>query len=205
MMQDDDTRHDRNRGANGAVPETEADTETGAPEPTTPEEDLYTRLEAALAERDELRDRLMRALAENENIRKRAERDVKDAQAYGGAKLARDVVAVHDNLDRALAAVDDAAREAAGAVIEGVDLTRRELLSAFAKHRIEPVQPAAGERFDPQLHQAMFEAPMPGAAPGTVIQVLQTGFTIAGRLLRPALVGVAAAAPAEAEPEAADR
>lgn len=168
-------------------------------------ESAEARLQQALAERDQLRDQLLRALAETENVRKRAERDVKDAQAYGGARLARDLLAVHDNLDRALAAADDEARKAAGPVIEGVELTRRELLNAFAKHAIEPVEPAEGDRFDPQRHQAMFEAPVPGAAPGTVIEVLQTGFTIAGRLLRPAMVGVAAAAPAApAEEEKAE-
>ncbi|MEO0361319.1 MAG: nucleotide exchange factor GrpE, partial [Pseudomonadota bacterium] len=148
---------------------------------------------ALTAERDELRDKLMRALAEGENVRRRAERDRKDAEAYGGAKLARDLLSVHDNMERALAAADDAAKAAASSLIEGVELTQRELLSAFAKHKIEKVEPAAGEKFDPNLHQAMFEAPVPGAEPGTVIEVMQAGFTISGRLLRPALVGVAKA------------
>lgn len=161
-----------------------------------PQDDLEASLTQALAERDELRDRLMRALAETENVRKRAERDVKDAQAYGGTKLARDVLDVYDNLGRALEAADDGAREAAGPVMEGIDLTRRALLAAFEKHKIEAVAPEVGDKFDPKVHQAMFEAPVPNAEPGTVIQVMQTGFTIAGRLLRPAMVGVAAAAPA---------
>ncbi|MEC9431830.1 MAG: nucleotide exchange factor GrpE [Pseudomonadota bacterium] len=157
-----------------------------------PADDLEAALTTALSERDELRDRLMRALAETENVRKRAERDVKDAQAYAGTKLARDLLGVYDNLSRALDAADDAAREAAGPVIEGVELTQRELLSAFAKHKIEAVVPEMGEKFDAKLHQAMFEAPVEGAAPGTVIQVMACGFTISGRLLRPAMVGVAA-------------
>lgn len=180
-----------------------AEAAEAAAEPAA-EPSLEDRLETALAERDELRDRLMRALAEAENIRKRAERDVRDAQAYGGTKLARDVLAVHDNLDRALSAVDDAARAAAGPVIEGVELTRRELLNAFSKHGIAPVTPAAGDRFDPQMHQAMFEAPAPGAPAGSIIQVMQTGFTISGRLLRPALVGVAAATAADPAPAEGD-
>lgn len=145
------------------------------------------------AERDELKDKLMRALAEAENTRRRAERDRKDAESYGGTKLARDLLSVHDNMERALEHADDAAREAAGGLIEGIELTRNELLSAFAKHKIEKVSPEKGDRFDPNLHQAMFEAPVPDAEPGTVIEVMQAGFTISGRLLRPALVGVAKA------------
>ena len=168
------------------------------------------------AECMQLKDRLLRALAESENVRRRAERDRKDAETYGGTRLARDLLAVHDNLDRALSHVDDAQREQAKGFIEGVELTLRELLSAFAKHRIEKVSPAMGEKFDPNRHQAMFEAPIPGAEPGTVIEVMQAGFNIAGRLLRPALVGVARAVPKPgpkpesepksetAEPEAAE-
>jgi molecular chaperone GrpE len=147
------------------------------------------------AERDELKDKLMRALAEAENTRRRAERDRKDAEAFGGTKLARDLLEVHDNFDRALASADEAAKEHAAGLIEGVELTQKGLLSAFAKHKIEKVTPEPGEKFDPNLHQAMFEAPVPGAEPNTVIEVMQSGFTIAGRLLRPALVGVAKAAP----------
>ncbi len=147
------------------------------------------------AECIQLKDRLLRALAESENVRRRAERDRKDAETYGGTRLARDLLAVHDNLDRALSHVDDALRKQAKGFIEGVELTQRELLSAFAKHKIEKIDPATGEKFDPNLHQAMFEAPIPGAEPGTVIEIRQAGFTIAGRLLRPALVGVARALP----------
>jgi molecular chaperone GrpE len=152
-------------------------------------------LAALEAERDELKKQLMYALAETENVRKRAERDRRDAETYGGSRLARDLLAVHDNLDRALEAADDSLRAQASAFVEGVELTRNELLSAFAKHKIEKVTPETGAKFDPNLHQAMFEAPAPGATPGTVIQVMQPGFTMAGRLLRPAMVGVAKAAP----------
>jgi molecular chaperone GrpE len=147
------------------------------------------------AERDDLKDKLMRALAEAENTRRRAERDRKDAEAYGGTKLARDVLSVHDNLERALAATDDEVREQAASLIEGVELTQKDLLTAFAKHKIMMVNPEAGEKFDPNMHQAMFEAPIPGAEPGTIIEVMQAGFSISGRLLRPALVGVARAMP----------
>lgn len=144
------------------------------------------------AERDELKDRLLRALAEAENSRKRAERDRKDAEAYGGTKLARDLLSVHDNLARALSLIDDDMRARMGPLIEGLELTQRELVAAFAKHRIEKISPALGDKFDARLHQAMFEAPIPGAVPGSIIQVMTEGFTIADRLLRPAQVGIAA-------------
>lgn len=161
---------------------------------------VIARLEA---ECFDLKDKLLRALAESENIRRRAERDRKDAAAYGGTRLARDLLAVHDNLDRALSHVDDGLREKAKSFIEGVELIQRELLNAFAKHRIEKVSPEIGEKFDPHRHQAMFEASVPGAEPGTVIEVTQAGFTIADRLLRPAQVGVARKLPKdEAKPEA---
>lgn len=148
----------------------------------------------------EMKDKLLRALAESENVRRRAERDRKDAETYGGTKLARDLLGVHDSLARTLEAIDDTMREQAKGFVEGVELTQRELLNAFGKHKIEKITPAAGEKFDPNRHQAMFEAPIPGAEPGTVIEVMQAGFTIADRLLRPALVGVARAAP---EPDVA--
>lgn len=163
---------------------------------------LRAEAEALRAERDETRDRLLRALAEAENVRRRADRDRRDAETYGGTRLARDLLAVHDNLDRAMAIADAALRSAHPGFIEGLELTRRELLNAFAKHRIEPVHPERGEKFDPNRHQAMFEAPVPGAQPGTVIEVMQAGFVIADRLLRPALVGVAKAAP-ESAPDTA--
>jgi molecular chaperone GrpE len=180
-----------------AAPEAAADAVETAPEPTEAEA-LALRVAELEAERDELKKRLMYALAEGENVRKRAERDRKDAEMFGGTRLARDLLSVHDNLARALDSADPGLRADAAAFFEGVELTRRELLNAFAKHRIETVTPAKGDRFDPNLHQSMFEAPIPGAEPGTVIEVMQAGFTIAGRLLRPALVGVAKEAPAPA-------
>ena len=179
--------------------EQEAEAAEAAPEDPPSEAEVIARLEAGSAE---LRDRLLRALAETENVRRRAERDRKDAEAYGGTRLARDLLSVHDNLDRALAHVDDGLRAKGQAFIEGVELTQRELLNAFAKHKIEKVTPAPGEKFDPHKHQAMFEAPIPGAEPGAIIEVMQAGFTIAGRLLRPAMVGVARAVP---QPAAGDK
>ena len=144
-----------------------------------------------IAEKNELQDRLLRAFAELENVRKRAERDRRDAEAYGGTKLARELLPVFDNMKRAIEAITDEQRETAGPVIEGIELTQKELLTAFAKYKIEPIAPQMGDKFDPKLHQAMFEAPVPGVEPGCVIQLMTEGFTIADRLLRPAQVGVA--------------
>lgn len=147
-------------------------------------------LEALRAERDELRDRFMRALADAENSRKRAERDRREAEQYGGSKLARDLLPVYDNLKRALDAAGDETRAQASALIEGVELTLRELTSVLTKHGVSPIEPAIGEIFDPQHHQAMFEAPVAGTKAGQIIQVMTVGFLLHDRLLRPAQVGV---------------
>lgn len=147
-------------------------------------------VEAIITERDELKDRLVRALAEAENIRKRGERDRREAEQYGGSKLARDMLPVFDNLRRALDTVDDAQREVAGGMIEGVELTLREILNVFGKHGITPIAPEVGDPFDPQMHQAMFEAPVPNVPAGGIIQVMSEGFLLHDRLLRPAHVGV---------------
>lgn len=141
-------------------------------------------------ENKQLKDRLMRAMAETENIRKRGERDRREAEAYGGTKLARDLLSVHDNLGRALESIDADLRESNKALVEGLELTQRELLSVFEKHKIVKIEPSTGEKFDPKLHQAMFEAPVPNTVKGTVIQTMAPGFTIAGRLIRAAQVGV---------------
>ncbi len=143
-----------------------------------------------IAERDDLKDRLLRALAENENIRKRAAKDKRDGEAYGGSRLARDLLPVYDNLQRALEAVDEHSKETASALLEGVELTQRELLNIFQKHGITRIAPEKGDLFDPQLHQAMFEAPVPDVAKGCVVQVMLEGFMLQDRLLRPAQVGV---------------
>lgn len=147
-------------------------------------------VEALRQERDELRDKFMRALADAENARKRAERDRREAEQYGGSRLARDMLSVHDNLKRALDAASEEHRAAAAALIEGVELTLRELTSTLAKHGVTAVSPAIGDIFDPQLHQAMFEAPVPGTTAGQIIQVMTEGFLLHDRLLRPAQVGV---------------
>jgi molecular chaperone GrpE len=147
-------------------------------------------LEALRAERDELRDRFMRALADAENSRKRADRDRREAEQYGSTRLARDLLPVFDNLKRALDSATDETRTQAAALIEGVELTLRELTNVMTKHGMTPISPVTGDAFDPQLHQAMFEAPVPGTKAGQIIQVMTEGFMLHDRLLRPAQVGV---------------
>ncbi len=153
-------------------------------------EEGTSELDALRAERDDLRDKFMRALADAENARKRGERDRREAENYGGSRLARDLLPVYDNLQRALQAIPDENREANAPLIEGVELTMRELLNVFKKHGIEQIKPEIGERFDPQRHEAMFEAPVPNTKAGDIIQVMGEGFMLHDRLLRPAQVGV---------------
>ncbi|WP_428927307.1 nucleotide exchange factor GrpE [Marinibacterium sp. SX1] len=147
-------------------------------------------LDALRAERDEFRDRFMRALADAENARKRSEKDRREAENYGGSKLARDMLPVYDNMKRAVESASDEQKAVSAALIEGVELTMRELLNVFAKHGIELISPKVGDKFDPQIHQAMFEAPVPGTTAGEIIQVSAEGCMLHDRLLRPAQVGV---------------
>lgn len=147
-------------------------------------------IEALRAERDDMRDRFMRALADAENIRKRGERDRREAEQYGGSRLARDLLPVHDSLRRALDAASEEQRAANKALIDGIELTLREFINVLGKHGVKPIVPAVGEAFDPQLHQAMFEAPLPGTRAGDIIEVMTEGFMLHERLLRPAQVGV---------------
>ena len=151
---------------------------------------VEAELDALRAERDEMKDRFMRALADAENARKRADKDRREAQQYGGSKLARDMLPVYDNMKRALETTTDEQKEAFGPLLEGVELTMRELLNVFKKHGIEVIAPEVGDKFDPKHHEAMFEAPVPGTVAGEIIQVAAEGFMLHDRLLRPAQVGV---------------
>ncbi|MFK7878837.1 nucleotide exchange factor GrpE [Roseobacter sp.] len=153
-------------------------------------DDEALEIDELRAERDQLRDRFMRALADAENARKRSDRDRREAENYGGSKLSRDMLPVFDNMKRAIETITDEQKEANSALIEGIELTMRELLSVFKKHGIEMIAPEVGDRFDPQHHQAMFEAPVPGTNAGDIIQVAAEGFMLHDRLLRPAQVGV---------------
>ncbi len=146
----------------------------------------------------ELRDRLLRTLAEMENLRKRTDREVADSRLYGVASFARDVLVVADNMRRALEAVTPelrtSAQNGAKALVDGVELTERELLKALEKNGVRQFTPQ-GEKFDPNLHQAMFEVPDPTVPAGSVVQVVQPGYIIGERVLRPALVGVSKGGP----------
>jgi molecular chaperone GrpE len=193
--------------ANGAAPE--ETTAAPAAETVTPSAPGEPDAAQALArEAAETKDRLLRTLAEMENLRRRTEREVADARSYGIAAFARDLLGVSDNIRRALASIDGAARENADstvkAFIEGVELTERELLRALDKHGVKKFDPT-GEKFDPNVHQAMYEVPDPSVPVGTVVQVMQPGYMIGERVLRPALVGVAKGGPKPgAEPPAND-
>ncbi|MBH5401423.1 nucleotide exchange factor GrpE [Bradyrhizobium sp. CNPSo 4010] len=159
-----------------------------------PDEPEPGSLETLQKEAAEARDRMLRTLAEMENLRKRTAKEVADARLYGITGFARDVLEIADNLQRALDAVPADARAAADpgliSLIEGVELTERSLLNALEKHGVKKLDPQ-GQKFDPNFHQAMFEVPDASVPSGTVVQVVQAGYTIGERVLRPALVGVA--------------
>ncbi|WP_031335939.1 nucleotide exchange factor GrpE [Rhodopseudomonas sp. B29] len=172
--------------------------------PDDPEEGAN---EALVKEAAEARDKMLRTLAEMENLRRRTQKEVADARTYGVTAFARDVLDIADNLQRALDAVpaESRANAEAGlkALIEGVELTERSLLNALEKNGVKRFDPQ-GQKFDPNFQQAMYEVPDASVPAGTVVQVVQAGFTIGDRVLRPALVGVskggAKAAPAASEP-----
>jgi molecular chaperone GrpE len=168
--------------------------ETAAPDP----------IAALEAEKLDLKDKLLRTLAEMENLRRRTEKEVSDAKTYGVTSFARDMLGVADNLRRALESLTADSRAAldasAKSVVEGVELTERELLKTLERHGVKKLEPL-GQKFDPNMHQAMFEAPDPNHAKGHVVAVVQSGYAIGERVLRPALVGVSAGAP-KAEPPA---
>jgi molecular chaperone GrpE len=181
---DDDNIADAEPDTGGIAPAAQA-----AAEPPDP-------LAEATREAAEFKDKLLRTLAEMENLRKRTEREVADSRQYGIASFARDVLAVADNMHRALEAIGPELRQSADskALVEGVELTERELLKVLEKHGVTKFSPL-GEKFDPNFHQAMFEMPDASATPGSVAQVIQAGYKIGERVLRPALVAVAKAPP----------
>ena len=159
-------------------------------EETAPPSEVETlRTEAA-----DLRDRLLRALAEADNTRKRAERERQDASQYAVTKFARDMLQIADNFARALAACPQAVREAADpavkAVLDGVEATERQLLAALERYGVKPIDTSDG-KFDPNFHQAIAEVPGEGRPAGSIVDVVQAGYLIGDRLLRPAMVTVA--------------
>ncbi|MBR0791173.1 nucleotide exchange factor GrpE [Bradyrhizobium manausense] len=159
--------------------------------PDDPEPGSVELLQKEVAE---ARDRMLRTLAEMENLRKRTAKEVADSKLYGVTGFARDVLDIADNLQRALDAVPAEARATADpgltSLIEGVELTERSLLNALEKHGVKKFDPQ-GQKFDPNFQQAMYEVPDASVPAGTVVQVMQAGYTIGERVLRPALVGVA--------------
>jgi molecular chaperone GrpE len=180
-------------------PGQEPDARAEAATPQTEEAKIAELVETLARENAENKDRLLRTLAEMENLRKRTEREVSDMRQYGIASFARDVLAVADNMERALEALDAELRETANPAIktllDGVELTERELLKVLEKHGVKKFEPQKGDKFDPNLHQAMYELPDPSQPAGTVAQVVQPGYMIGERMLRPALVGVAKGGP----------
>ncbi|WP_291419044.1 nucleotide exchange factor GrpE [Devosia sp.] len=185
--------------AQGETPETEI------PATETPEVDP---VEALLAENAELKDRVLRTHAEMENLRKRTERDVADTRSYAIAGFARDMLSATDALSRALLVIPEETRATAEgtlkSLIEGLELAEREMQRLLGKHGVKPIE-AAGQKFDPNKHQAMFEVPNPSVPEGTVVQVVQEGFAIGDRILRPAMVGVAKGGGAAPAAEGVDK
>jgi molecular chaperone GrpE len=169
------------------------ETAAGVAPELVPAEQVTAALEAAA----EFKDKLLRTLAEMENLRKRTDREIAEARVYGVTGFARDVLAVADNMHRALATIDEELHVASDpklkALIEGVELTERELLKVLEKHGVKKFSPE-GEKFDPNVHQAMYEVPTSELPPGHVAQVIQAGYMLGDRVLRPALVGVSKAA-----------
>jgi molecular chaperone GrpE len=181
--------------ANDSAPAVDLET----PEDSAGEPDRLAQLEA---EKTDLKEKLLRTLADMENLRRRTEREVVDARTYAVTNFARDMLTVADNFQRAIDNVPAEAREggdpALKALIEGIELTEREMLKTLERYGVKRLDPA-GQRFDPNLHQAMFEVPNPEVPNGTVVQVVQTGYVIGERVLRPALVGVAKGGPKAAQ------
>jgi len=187
-MTDNPAANDTAATSQGDMPAGEAPVAAAAPE-LVPAEQVTAALEAAA----EFKDKHLRLLAEMENLRRRTEKEVADARQYGIAGFARDVLAVADNMHRALATIDEELRDASDdklkSLIEGVELTERELLKTLEKNGVKKFTPQ-GEKFDPNLHQAMYEVQHSDVPAGHVAQVIQSGYMIGERMLRPALVGV---------------
>lgn len=184
---------------NDKSPQTEteavATAEAVASPPPVNEAKPSTALDRELAE---TKDRLLRALADMENLRKRTEREVADARLYGISAFARDILGVADNMHRALQALDEELRtkadDATKAMLEGVELTERELMNALEKNGVKRIEPL-GQKFDPHRHQAMFEIEDASVPSGSVVQVMQSGYLIGERVLRPAMVAVSKGGP----------
>jgi molecular chaperone GrpE len=177
------------------------------PEMETPTPETPDPTAALQAENADLRDRVLRLAAEMENLRKRMEREIADTRTYAITKFARDMLTATDSLSRAMLVLPPEARDTADgpmkSLIEGIELTEREMQRLLAVHGVKPIE-AEGQKFDPHRHQAMFEVPDPTRPEGTVVQVVQTGYAIGDRVLRPAMVGVAKGGGAAGAPPAGE-
>jgi molecular chaperone GrpE len=205
-MNDPETTHGKAGGAEGAGGAHESSFAGTAPQSSMSEPEPFTELENLYAENASLKDKVLRTLAEMENLRRRTEREIADAKAYGVTSFARDMLPVADNLRRAVEAVPAEVKAAADAsvksLIEGIDLTERDFLSRLIKHGVKKIEPQ-GQKFDPNMHEALFEVPDPSVPSGTVVQVVESGYSIGERCLRPAKVGVARGGPRAQSAEAA--
>jgi len=179
-----------------AAPESQENAAAPEPGADAAVADAAARVAALEAEVTELKDRALRAHAELENYRRRAEREREDTAKFAVTKFARDLLSVADNLRRAIDNAPKEGDEAIKSLLAGVEVTERELLTAFERHQVKPIE-ALGQRFDANFHEAVVEIPDPSKPPGTIVQVMAPGYTIAGRLLRAAMVGVAKGGPKE--------
>jgi molecular chaperone GrpE len=179
-------------------PELERELDADIGEALSEEDRILEAMQKLIAENAGLKDKSLRLAAEMENLRMRTARDVRDAKAYSVSGFARDTLAVADNLRRALEALPPESRESHDKgllnLIEGVELTERSLIASLERHGVRKLEPE-GQKFDPNFHQAMFEVPNPDVPNNTVVQVVQAGYVIGDRVLRPAMVGVAKGGP----------
>jgi molecular chaperone GrpE len=189
--------------AESTLPQAEAGhatsfTAEGAPQAPIDAPDPFTELENLYAENNSLKDKVLRTLAEMENLRRRTEREVADAKLYGVTAFARDMLPFADNLRRAIDSIPAAVRAGADGplknIVEGIELTERDFLSRLAQHGVKKIEPK-GQKFDPNLHEALFEVPDASVPNGTIVQVVEAGYAIGERVLRPAKVGIARGGP----------
>lgn len=188
-------------------PEVKAENNPSDPDPAPAEDPVAKLVETLQAENADLKDRLLRAAAEMENMRRRFEREMADARQYAVTGFAREVLSIGDNLSRAIAAVPEEASKEGGAIkalIDGVEMTERELHRVLNKHGVTKLEPE-GKKFDPNMHQAMFEVEHADVPHGTVVQVVQAGYSIGDRVLRPAMVGVARKVDKPKQPEKSEK
>lgn len=181
------------------------ETDEDQAKPDAPQKDAGpSDLESLLSENADMRDKLLRTMADMENLRRRTEREKQDTARYAISNFARDVLSIGDNLRRVIEHVPAEAADADPALksfLEGVELTERELLKMLEKHGVAKLEPL-GQRFDPNQQQAMYEVPTTDVPDGTVVEVMQAGYTIGDRVLRPALVAVSKGGPKQAAPAA---